>query len=666
VIRFMFMTDSHLGFKESDVIRGNDSFEVFSEALSIAQTESVDFVIHGGDLFHLNLPSKHTMDSTMRILWEKCVGNDPIFVQSHAPTHGTGRVNDGKGINYYSPHINIAMPMFVIHGNHDEPTHGSSPLKTLGEAHLINYFGVPKSASFECTPILMQKRSAPNEGVAVASGPHVLTRMALYGMGYMSDSIVRSLFSSDSVKIVQPDEVIPPSDEALREKWGLPVRQEEGRTPLPSFFNVFVMHQTREMRGADGVPGAVQPIRESLLGTSLHLLLRGHEHKHRSLAIGRAPMVLLPGSANPDGWSSDEANCPRYVAVVEVFRSHFRYKWVRLRTPRRFVFRDLRLDDEVSQQDTSQSHHSMTLATMPTMTEEEILARVKSEFIKILTETCGIDVNAGRPLHAKDRPIIRIRVSLGERLPTFDPSFVRREYKEFVANPNDVIRFTIRRSRAKSSKFSSQRSTGSAGREEEIAPSEIDKYIEDILKTKKEFHILDYQQLQKGLKNFVLRGDKRSLQMAVSKCVEEWKEALVKKLDESCAQEGHEGDLEISQSVEEEARKDVELRRAHNVEIESQAEVKNESIGVDSEGKEAGEGDSQTVKMTPEKRGRKQQSSSRATTTRGGRRTRVRRGQRAGQRPREEKDMDAGDGDGDGDGDMSVDGGGRSTKRRKQ
>ena len=48
-----------------------------------------------------------------------------------------------KEVNYRDPNMNIAMPVFSIHGNHDDPSGlgGYSCLDSLHSTGLINYFG---------------------------------------------------------------------------------------------------------------------------------------------------------------------------------------------------------------------------------------------------------------------------------------------------------------------------------------------------------------------------------------------------------------------------------------------------------------------------------------------------------------------------------------------
>lgn len=57
-IRCLILTDNHVGYLERDSIRGDDSFRTFEECLQIARREQVDCILHAGDLFHHNKPSR--------------------------------------------------------------------------------------------------------------------------------------------------------------------------------------------------------------------------------------------------------------------------------------------------------------------------------------------------------------------------------------------------------------------------------------------------------------------------------------------------------------------------------------------------------------------------------------------------------------------------------
>ena len=58
--RILISSDNHLGFKETDPVLKDDSFRTFDEVLEQANELEVDFVLLGGDLFHVMHPSSNT------------------------------------------------------------------------------------------------------------------------------------------------------------------------------------------------------------------------------------------------------------------------------------------------------------------------------------------------------------------------------------------------------------------------------------------------------------------------------------------------------------------------------------------------------------------------------------------------------------------------------
>src|SRR3989338_4590708 len=66
----------------------------------------------------------------------------------------------GHGANYYNPHVNIRLPVFAIHGNHDEPVGADafSAIELLSTNYLLNYFGKFETLErIEVYPILFGK-----------------------------------------------------------------------------------------------------------------------------------------------------------------------------------------------------------------------------------------------------------------------------------------------------------------------------------------------------------------------------------------------------------------------------------------------------------------------------------------------------------------------------
>ena len=66
-MRILISTDNHLGYAETDNVRGNDSFAALEEVLYLAKEYSCDMVMLAGDLFHENRPSRRTLYKTSKM-----------------------------------------------------------------------------------------------------------------------------------------------------------------------------------------------------------------------------------------------------------------------------------------------------------------------------------------------------------------------------------------------------------------------------------------------------------------------------------------------------------------------------------------------------------------------------------------------------------------------
>lgn len=80
-----------------------------------------------GDLFHDNRPTRRTLHKTMEILRRYCMGPNPVRVQI---------LSSSKPINYQDPNYAVQLPIFSIHGNHDDPS------RDAGSRELLAALGV--------------------------------------------------------------------------------------------------------------------------------------------------------------------------------------------------------------------------------------------------------------------------------------------------------------------------------------------------------------------------------------------------------------------------------------------------------------------------------------------------------------------------------------------
>lgn len=151
-------------------------------------------------------------------------------------------------MNYENPNYNIGLPVFTIHGNHDDPAGADnlSAVDILATGNLVNYFGKfnitgAGAGKIRISPVLLQKGN---------------TKLALYGLGNIRDERLCRLFST-------PNSV----------EWLRPAAAEGIR--VDDWFNVFVLHQNR----VPHTQAAKNCLREGHLPQFLDLVVWGHEHE---------------------------------------------------------------------------------------------------------------------------------------------------------------------------------------------------------------------------------------------------------------------------------------------------------------------------------------------------------------------------------------------------
>jgi double-strand break repair protein MRE11 len=288
-----------------------DSFAAFEEVLSFAKWKAADMLVLGGDVFHDNKPSRRTMHQTYDLLREYVLGEEPVAFQIISDQKEAFEGRRGQ-VNYEDPHFSVSLPVFAIHGNHDDPTREGgtealAALDLLSITNFVNYFGkADKVDDVTIKPILMKKGS---------------TNLALYGLGNIRDERLNRMWTKKKVKFLRPSEA-------------------EGRD---TFFNILVLHQNR----AEG-RGRKNAIFESMIPEWMDVVIWGHEHecqpRFQESLHGRF-RVLQVGSTVATSLVDGEA-APKHLAVLELREQQFRLQTYRLRHVRPFVVEELRLDDE--------------------------------------------------------------------------------------------------------------------------------------------------------------------------------------------------------------------------------------------------------------------------------------------------------------------------------
>ena len=356
-----------------------------------AQLHSVDFVLLGGDLFHENKPSRPTFYRALRLLRRYVLGDKAVELELVSDGRrnfpgGTGRAN------WEDDNVNVALPVFSIHGNHDDPAGlgALSPMDLLHEARVLNYFGKAERVdSITNYPILLRK--------ADAASPDTTTKLALYGLGNVRDERLHRTFASNGVRWVRP------SDDS------------------GDWFNLCVLHQNRVAHSVHDK----NFITARMLPDFLDIVVWGHEHECiMDDASEEGEFVIVqPGSSVATSLSQGES-VDKHVALVEIKGDNFRLMPIPLYTTRPFVIADVTLSEEVDAKD----------ANPAAAAEEVLVAKVNEVLDRIAREPKFANPDRPKP------PLVRLRVEhtgfARINVSRFGQRFVGR-----VANPDDLLQF---------------------------------------------------------------------------------------------------------------------------------------------------------------------------------------------------------------------------------
>lgn len=315
ILRILVATDNHLGYAERDSIRCNDSFAAFEEVLITAKEKSADFVLLAGDMFHENRPSRRTIHTAMGSLRTHCLGEEPVFIEvlnEQSEIFKTGPLNR---VNYEDPFQSVSLPVFAIHGNHDDPSRegGSgeslAALDLLSVSNLINYFGKADQVDdIEITPILIRKGT---------------TFIALYGLGAVRDERLNRMWNLKKVKFVRPSE-------------------DQGKE---KFFNIFILHQNR-----DYGRGSKNCVHESMIPQWMDVVIWGNEHECQprlSESLVGTFRIYQPGSSVCTSLVEGESmSHPKGMGILEIKLKKFRLKSIPFTQIRPFIYKDICLQDE--------------------------------------------------------------------------------------------------------------------------------------------------------------------------------------------------------------------------------------------------------------------------------------------------------------------------------
>ncbi|KAF3778786.1 Double-strand break repair protein [Nymphaea thermarum] len=473
-LRILVATDCHLGYMEKDEIRRLDSFQAFEEICSIAEQQQVDFLLLGGDLFHENKPSRTTLVKTIEILRRYCLNDRPVQFQV-VSDQTVNFVNTFGHVNYEDPHFNVGLPVFSIHGNHDDPAgvDNLSAIDILSACNLVNYFGkmvLGGSGVGQITlyPILIKKGS---------------TSVALYGLGNIRDERLNRMFQT-------PHAI----------QWMRPESQEE--CSISSWFNILVLHQNRIKSNPKNA------INEHFLPRFLDFIIWGHEHEclvDPQEVPGMGFHITQPGSSVATSLIDGEAK-PKHVLLLEIKETQYRATKIPLTSVRPFEYAEVVLKDEP---DIDPNDQTSVLEHL-----DEVVQKMIEKASKC---------HDGRSEHKL--PLVRIKVDYTGFM-TINPQRFGQKYVGKVANPQDILIFSKAAKKRQSHEEKIEDS-------ERLRPEELNQQnIEALVaESNLKMEILPVNDLDVALHEFVNKDDKTAFYSCVQYNLEETRRKLALETD---------------------------------------------------------------------------------------------------------------------------------------
>jgi len=492
LFRILIATDNHLGAHERDPIRKNDSFIAFREILETAKKEKVDALFLGGDLFDQNKPSRETLVQTMEVLREYVFGDDPIEFEV-VSDQSINFPNRGI-VNFEDENVNVALPIFAIHGNHDDPSgqENLSALDILSSCSLINYFGKhalsgSNTGAIELKPVLLRKGE---------------TKLALYGLGWIRDQRLHQMMASKgNVKWIRPGS----SDE---------------KTPLANWFNLMLIHQNRVSHAPKN------SISERHLPSWMDLVVWGHEHEcliEPQLFDGVS--VSQPGSSVTTSLVEAESGTKK-ICILELKPGkekkdppHWRLLPVPLQTTRPYAFKNVSLaeqEDLINEEDDGGGQDQEAI--------ENFLMITVNGMIKEAMQNAASGVKKLAQLN--QLPLIRLRVDLTGGFQSVNVQKFGQKFVGKVANPSDMLLFHKSKKKKGGNKdeedeFNEGMMKENINVEDEdedlddarAGPRQDQKRIERLIKERmdKGLQILDIPNLMNSLDDMVNRDDNKAV-----------------------------------------------------------------------------------------------------------------------------------------------------------
>ncbi|GBG26869.1 Double-strand break repair protein MRE11 [Hondaea fermentalgiana] len=476
------------------------------EIFEIGRRCHVDMAVLGGDLFHINKPTRSTMVRTMEIFRKHTRGGRDLDLIVRGKF---GRTTE-EGVNFEDENQAVDLPVFIIHGNHDDPTRDGgqfqalSALDLLQSNGLVNYFGrVQKMDDAVLEPVLIEKGSA---------------KLRLYGMGWIRDERMHRMFSKGQVSFKRH---LPGNLEEDESEGGNNGNEEDEDNSMSGegasardrdWLNVFMVHQNRDFKGR----GAKNCFNDEMIPAFINLVFFGHEHESmiEPQESIKNPETFLsqPGSSVATSLIAAEAE-PKHVGIMEIQIdsengvAKFDLTPVRLRTVRPFIMDEIILEDiDALDKDASEADKVDAVQRVIAIKVSEMIEQARESFRELNPTASASEVK-------KMLPLIRLRVEHTSfpvlNLQRFGDKFIGK-----VANPKDLVFFFRRR------KLRERGAKSEGGLDDEVdvaadeisAGTRINGLIEDILSGDNKLTFIPDRELHFNIQEYVEKGEARLLE----------------------------------------------------------------------------------------------------------------------------------------------------------
>lgn len=321
----------------------------------------------------------------MELLRKYCLGTKEIKIQFLSDPEVIFRHCAYKTVNYEDPNLNISMPIFSIHGNHDDPSFGAiGSMDLLSVSGLINYFGKWTDLTKINIPPLIIKKGE--------------THIALYGLSYINDQRLSRLLRDFKIDMLRP-------------------------TEITDCFNIFVLHQNRAKHDE------YTYIPQNKLPKFLNLIIWGHEHECRitpEFIPDVEYFISQPGSSIATSLCEGESK-PKHIGILTVNKMKFKLEKLKLQTVRPFIFDNLILKDEEIPKNYAERLSESIFKFIDNYIQNELMPKAALQL-------------SGHPKQPI-LPLLRLRIFYNSDEEIFDEIKLTQKYCDEVANPMDIVIF---------------------------------------------------------------------------------------------------------------------------------------------------------------------------------------------------------------------------------